>query len=202
MLSRHLRRPVWTVHQLDRNTSGLNCFVLKKSLVILFNQRLRTPGCKTYLAIVHGTPPADAVVERPIGERRHRTGKLYPALVAPGDPDAKPARSHVHLLVSSGDYALVEVRPETGRTHQVRLHLAALGHPLVGELVHRDPPCLLHPRHALHAARLDFVATDKLSAASFSAPLPPDLVALGERLGLPPAEVLPSHGGFVLTRPI
>lgn len=187
LLQRHLGQRVWAVHQLDRNTSGLNLFVLKKSLVIAYNDRLRVAGAKRYLAVVHGTPSAEETfVDHPIGERVHTSGKLYPALVAASDPTAKHARSLVRRLCARAGFALVEVIPETGRTHQVRLHLAALGHPLVGEPVHREPPCTLHPRHALHAARLDFVASARLPEQHFAAPLPADLVALIARLGLTP----------------
>ena len=100
------------------------------------------------------------------------------------DPTARPARSRVRFLASNNGFALVEVVTETGRTHQVRLHLAAIGHPLVGEHLHRDPPCLAHPRHALHATRLDFQATATRPALSLVAPFPADLADLAARLGL------------------
>jgi 23S rRNA-/tRNA-specific pseudouridylate synthase len=178
LLVGHLGRRVWAVHQLDRMTSGLNCFVLKASLVALWAERLKVPGTKHYLAIVHGAAALEEMrVDLPLGERRVGP-KTFPAVVPAGDPTAKPAQSRVRFLSSSAAFALAHVIPETGRTHQVRLHLAALGHPLVGEPLHREPPCTLHERHALHAFRLVF---DGLELTS---PWPEDLIALAARLGL------------------
>lgn len=182
LLVAHLRRQVWAVHQLDRMTSGLNCFVFKASLVLPWSERLKIPGTKHYLAIVHGAatvdPDREIVVEVPLGERQVGP-KVYPAIVAATDPGARASRSRVRFLSSNADFALAHVVTETGRTHQVRLHLAALGHPLVGEPIHRAPSCTLHPRHALHAFRLAFAGLDLV------APLPEDLVTLARRLGLP-----------------
>lgn len=181
LLVAHLRRQVWAVHQLDRLTSGLNCFVLKASLVAPWAERLKIPGTKHYLAIVHGAatvdPDREIVVEVPLGERQVGL-KVFPAIVAATDPGARAARSRVRFLASNEGFSLAHVVTETGRTHQVRLHLAALGHPLVGEHTHRTPPCTLHMRHALHAWRLAFVGLDLV------APLPADLVRLAQLLGL------------------
>ena len=189
MLVKHFRRQVWTVHQLDRNTTGLNCFVRNASLVHPWNARLKVPGTKRYLAIVHGTPKGpldvDVIVDVPLGDRVDSSGKTFPAVMPLIHPTAKPARSRVRFLSTANGFSVAEVQPETGRTHQVRLHLAALDHPLVGEHLHRDPPCTLHHRHALHAWRLDFVATPERPALSLRAPLPPDFIELCARLGLP-----------------
>jgi len=201
LLVKHLRRPVWTVHQLDRNTTGLNCFVLKASLVQPWNDRLKVPGTKRYLAIVHGAPKVfdpsvEIIVDLSLGERVASSGKTFPAVMPMIDPTARPARSRVRFLTVShtneGGFSLVEVVTETGRTHQVRLHLAAIDHPLVGEHLHRDPPCVLHPRHALHAVRLEFQATDARPALSLAAPFPPDLADLARRLGLEVQPGLPT----------
>ncbi len=171
------RRKVWAVHQLDRDTSGLNLFVTRKALVATWAERLRA-GTKTYLALCHGQlagPPQ--VVERPIGRRRLSSGREVPALRAEG----RPARSIITPRAVSADRAvsLVEVVIETGRTHQVRLHLASLGHPLVGERLHRDPPCDLLRRHALHAWRLDLG-----DGARWEAQVPDDLATAFEALGV------------------
>lgn len=186
LLAAHLGRQVWAVHQLDRLTSGLNCFVLKGSLVAPWSERLKIPGTKHYLAIVHGAaivdPTREILVEVPLGERQVGL-KVFPAVVAATDPGARAARSRVRFLASSGGFALAHVVTETGRTHQVRLHLAALGHPLVGEHTHLTPPCTVHNRHALHAWRLAFAGLDLV------APIPDDLVTLARLLGLSLVEV-------------
>lgn len=172
------RRPVWAVHQLDKDTSGLNLFVTKKSLVAPWAARLRAGGeVKRYLAVCHGELTTERIVDAPIGRRQAPDGRTFPAVMAGG----KAAQTRLIPRGSVNGFSLVEARPRTGRTHQVRLHLAALGHPLVGEALHREPPCTLHPRHALHAWALALGPPEgRLEAA-----LPPDLVGLIARLGLP-----------------
>lgn len=210
-----LGRQVWAVHQLDRLTTGLNVFALKSSMVNPLSERLKTPGAKRYLAIVHGRPRAPLRIEVPLGTATHpRTGKTHPA-IATSDisisktTPASASKSDV-TLAGAGRYALthllraiptpehgadgapvpafawVEVGLETGRQHQVRLHLAHIGHPLVGEPLHREPPCELHPRQALHAWRLTLPATPTMAALDVLAPIPRDLIELAVRLGLPP----------------
>jgi len=187
-----LHRQVWAVHQLDRMTSGLNIFALKPSLVAPLAERLKTPGAKRYLAIVHGHPHAPQTIDAPLTMALDSaTGKLNPAVAFTSSTHDQPVRTALtHLLKSTpnagipADFALVEVSLETGRQHQVRLHLAHIGHPLVGESMHRNPPCTLHLRHALHAFRLTLPATSSMAALDLTAPLPEDLVALATRLGI------------------
>jgi 23S rRNA-/tRNA-specific pseudouridylate synthase len=209
-----LGRQVWAVHQLDRLTTGLNVFALKSSMVAPLSERLKTPGAKRYLAIVHGHPRAPQRIEVPLGTAVHpRTGKTHPAIATSDISISKTIASTrsatprdqttsryalTHLLraiptpelTPEGDpapaFSWVEVALETGRQHQVRLHLAHLGHPLVGEPLHREPPCELHPRQALHAWRLTLPATPTMAALDLVAPIPGDLIALAIRLGLPP----------------
>lgn len=179
------RSRIWAVHQLDRDTSGLNLFVLHKPAVSVWAERLKSDGAKRYLAITHGVP-APGRVEAAIADRPHPImGKLYPTVVERDAPDGKPSVTEIvrALPSSDGAAALVELRPLTGRTHQVRVHLAHVGHPLYGEKVHRVPPCDAHPRHALHAWRLVFTAPD---LRTFEAPLAPDLRDLCKRLGIDP----------------
>jgi 23S rRNA-/tRNA-specific pseudouridylate synthase len=172
-LARQLGRKVWAVHQLDRDTSGVSVFVRRAARVADWQARMKPPrGRKTYLAIVYGEPRfRERRVDAPLcydeSARRWAVGE-----------GGKPASSVVRARVSHQGYALVEVELLTGRTHQARVHLAHLGHPLVGERRYREPPCALHARHALHALRLE------VEGQTFEAPLPDDLSALAERLGL------------------
>ena len=170
---------VWAVHQLDADTTGLNLFVTEKRLVHLFKQRMTWPRCvKSYLAVLQGIPDSDQIhQEAPIGahpeDERQGLGV---------NPDGRAASTHFEIVARGRDVSLARVRIETGRTHQIRIHAADMGHPLVGEEWYRDPPCSLHPRQALHAHRLSFRDGDE--PRNFEAPIPEDLHGLCDRLGL------------------
>jgi 23S rRNA-/tRNA-specific pseudouridylate synthase len=173
-LSRQLGRKVWAVHQLDRDTSGALVFVRKKSLVAEWQRLLGDARThKRYLALAHGCFQGDRrSVDAPLAyDPRARRW-----VVRKG---GKEARSEVVPLARTEDASALEVILHTGRTHQARVHLAHLGHPLFGEARYRAPPCVLHPRHALHARRIELA-----DGRVFTAPIPDDLVALARRLGL------------------
>ncbi len=179
-LLQRYRRMVWAVHQLDSETSGVVLFVRRKALVNQWAERLAR-ATKTYLAVAHGVfEQPEGVIDAPIAYDEERRRQRI-------DPAGKRALSRYRVIHDNAGGAaprasLVEVRIETGRTHQVRVHLASLGHPLVGERRYRDVPCELHPRHALHAARIELAPID--GGGAFSAPLPADLRALLDALGL------------------
>lgn len=150
-LSAHFNRPIWAVHQLDKYTSGVNLFVRKKSLVAVWQDRLAR-GTKRYLALCHGFPTFEQVeVDAPIGGRQTPDG--WRRMVMEG---GQPARSTVWVRQRGREHCLLEVEIATGRTHQVRIHLTHLGHPLVGEQWYRQPPCTLARGHLLHAAECTF----------------------------------------------
>ncbi len=169
---------VWAVHQLDADTSGVNVFATRKPLVPELQARLRSPnGEKIYLAIVHGDPRWDrANCTEPIGLVGERSLGVHPA--------GRPAHSAFAVVDRTEHHAMVEARLFTGRTHQLRIHLAHLGHPLVGEEWYRSEPCTVHPRQALHAWRVRL--GPGLEPRDLHAPLAPDLVALAEALDLRP----------------
>ncbi len=167
---------VWAVHQLDADTSGINVFVLEKALVPHWQQRLRSPnGEKTYLAIVDGRATFEQrTVDLPIGPLTEGGWGV--------SPTGKHALSHLRVRARGEDCSLLEVMIETGRTHQIRIHLAALGHPLIGEDWYGEPGLRRHHRQALHAWKLRFA--DGEQPAAFDCPLPEDLQRLADQLGL------------------
>lgn len=174
------------VHRLDRDTSGLlmvACTVGARDDLI-GQLRARTVG-RHYLALVRGQLPSPVgTVDAPIG--RHPTDRQRFACVEGG----RPARTHWETLGVSvdGRVSLVECRLETGRTHQIRVHLQAVGHPVLGDDRYGDTAALATevgvPRLALHAGTLAFrhPATD--DDVRLTEPLPQDLAAPARALGL------------------
>jgi 23S rRNA pseudouridine1911/1915/1917 synthase len=174
------------VHRLDRDTSGV--LVVAKNdashrdLAAQFQARSVE---KVYEALVWGRPPGAAgVVDLPIG--RHPTARVRMAV----RPAGRPARTGWRLLRALGPVTLLEVRPETGRTHQIRVHLAHLGHPVVGDPLYggrRPAPARGDPGFraalssfrglALHARRLAFRHPRTGDRLRFEAPRPAELDA-------------------------
>ena len=181
-LFRRFRGMLWAAHQLDADTSGVVLFLTRKRSVAPTKQRMRSAR-KRYLAVVHGVPAWDQRdVEAPIGEISPRTLGVTAA--------GQPARSRFVVRSRGAGHALVEGELFTGRTHQLRIHLQHLGHPLVGEEWYRPAPCALHPRQALHAWQLCF--TDGAAPGAVTAPLPEDLRGLCAKLGLVLPEAMTS----------
>ncbi|MCC7284146.1 MAG: RluA family pseudouridine synthase [Acetobacteraceae bacterium] len=182
------------VHRLDKDTSGVmvaaKTQAAHEALSRLFASRAGLE--RRYLAAVWGLPPAEGRIEAPIG--RDPAERKRMAVVARG---GKPAVTHFRRVEAFGTTAaLLECRLETGRTHQIRVHLAHAGHPLLGDPVYlRRLPAAARalkeemrrelsgfPRQALHAASLGFVHPTTGAALRFEAPLPADIEALLGRL--------------------
>lgn len=169
-------RMVWAVHQLDADTTGVNVFVTRKSWVHPWQQRLRWPNAeKEYLALCHGEVSAPLRLDGALGHR----GDGRRAVVSEG---GRAALTLVEPLATTAQFSLVRCRLRTGRTHQIRIHLADAGHPLVGEWWYREPGCELAPRHMLHARRVVF--RDGEEPTCFEAPMPADMRDTCARLGL------------------
>ena len=161
------------VHRLDKDTSGL--MVVAKTLTAqtaLVRQLQARTVTREYIALAAGDIVQGGTVDAAIG--RHPRRRTTMAVVATG----KPARTHFEVVERFGTATLLRCRLETGRTHQIRVHLASLGHPLVGDPAYgrKGPPPF--PRQALHAARLALVHPVTGRACSWESPMPPDLLAL------------------------
>ena len=178
-LIKHFGQMVWAVHQLDADTTGVNLFVLEKGQVATWKDRMAFPrGTKTYLAIVHGTVDFESRrIDAPIGvvsASPHRQLGIC--------SHGKRAISEVRRLATGQDCCLVQVQIETGRTHQIRIHLASVGHPLIGEDWYADDRFRAHHRQALHAWRVDF--QDSVEPRRLESPLPRDMRALIDQRGI------------------
>ncbi|MBL7064246.1 MAG: RluA family pseudouridine synthase [Anaerolineae bacterium] len=167
------------VHRLDKDTSGLIIVAKDEaSRKALQRQFKRRQVAKTYLALVEDqVQPREGVVDAPVGRDKRQRKKM--AVVRSG----REARTLYRAIEYFPNHTLLEVRPHTGRTHQVRVHLAWLGYPLVGDTVYgRRRQRLLRSRHFLHAARLCFTHPTTGEEIEFEAPLPPELAAVLKRL--------------------
>jgi 23S rRNA pseudouridine1911/1915/1917 synthase len=174
------------VHRLDKDTSGV--MVVARSLrahTALVRQLQSREMSRVYQAVASGDLALGGTVDAPIG--RHPRDRKRMAVVASG----KPAVSHYRVLRRFGDATYVEVALESGRTHQIRVHMAHIGHPLIGDPVYGHKPrapsavsagqfeaLRTFPRQALHAFRLRLVHPDDRRSVSFEAPLPPDMEEL------------------------
>lgn len=167
------------VHRLDTDTSGLLLFArtpqAHASLRAQFSGRRVQKG---YLALVLGELHAGGEIDLPLAHDPHDSRKVRAA----SDPiwalehGARPAHTTFSPLERRAGLTLVEVGITTGVLHQIRAHLAFIGHPLVGDLLYDGPPLPGLARHFLHAARLGFLHPDG-SQALYESPLPPELAA-------------------------
>jgi len=165
------------VHRLDKDTSGLMVVAKTPAAQGALVRDLAAHAVRReYLALAHGDLARPLTIDAPIG--RHPTQRTTMAVVARG----KPARTHVEVVERFGAATLVRCRLETGRTHQIRVHLAAAGHPLIGDPAYgrraaRGGTLAFH-RQALHAARLALTHPVTGRALRFDAPAPADFTAL------------------------
>jgi 23S rRNA pseudouridine1911/1915/1917 synthase len=170
------------VHRLDRDTSGLLVVARSDEAHALLQQALaRREIEREYLALVLGRPPArSGTIEAPIGrDARVRTR------MAVGGAHAREARTHFELDRALAEHSLLRLHLETGRTHQIRVHLQAIGHPVAGDPEYGGARALGLGRQFLHATRLAFAHPITGAPVYVHSPLPADLedaLARAERL--------------------
>ena len=185
------------IHRLDKDTSGLLMVARSERAFERLSAAIaaRTIS-RRYFAVTQGLPRERLSIDAPIG--RDPRDRLRMAVVSL--ERGKAATTHVERLSAGDRVASIECRLETGRTHQIRVHLASVGHPLIGDTVYGGSPRGDFSRQALHAWRLELdhpVSGERLQMAS---PLPADILALLEALHLP-VPVPPPASGSPLHKP-
>jgi len=173
------------VHRLDRGTTGLMVIARTTDAYVgLVDALAARTVTRTYRAIVWGLPENDrGVIDAAIGRSQRKRTRMTVT------NDGREARTHYEVLARRSDdplVAFVECRLETGRTHQIRVHVEAIGHPIVGDDVYGRPRATLRfGRPALHAAFLAFTHPITEAPCSFESPLPTDMAELVDELFTP-----------------
>jgi 23S rRNA pseudouridine1911/1915/1917 synthase len=169
------------VHRLDRDTSGLLVVARSDEALRLLQRELAARRItREYLALVHGRPPArTGTIEAPIG----RDPRMRTRMAVDG-ANARQARTHFAIERALAGFTLLRLRLDTGRTHQIRVHLQAIGHPLAGDPEYgrsASAGALGLQRQFLHAARLSFTHPLTGQPLELSSQLPADLSRALER---------------------
>jgi 23S rRNA pseudouridine1911/1915/1917 synthase len=166
------------VHRLDKGTSGVMVAARSsRAYASLVGQFKRHDVRKTYLGLVYGrVAEAEGHIDWPIG--RHATKRKR---ISTHTKDPREAETFFRVIESLPEATLLEIRPVTGRTHQIRVHLAAAGHPIVGDGVYgRKKLSKRYPRLFLHARTISFLHPATGERLEFAAPLPAELESLLE----------------------
>ena len=188
-----LERDYFLVHRIDKETSGVLVLAREKEACADLAQQFadRTTR-KQYIAIVRGICPPEFSIDLPLRRAQNSLIELKMA-TAPESDGGQPAFTSFKRLEICGNFSVVECFPKTGRQHQIRVHLEAAGHPIVGDKLYGMPESealrfferkhltaeaeakLMIPRHALHAASIQFIHPTHRRKMEFNAPFPPDL---------------------------
>jgi 23S rRNA pseudouridine1911/1915/1917 synthase len=169
------------VHRLDKDTSGVLIIGRTNYAHITFGAMFENRTIhKTYLALVHGHPAKTGSIDLSIGRSPHLRTKMttVPATQL-NTIKARAALTHYTVLEYFKDYSLVHVKPVTGRTHQIRVHMAAIGHPIMGDTVYGKASGLIN-RQALHAQTINFIFDAK--EYTLTADIPADMQKIIEKL--------------------
>lgn len=171
-------RALHCVNRLDRGTSGLMAIAKNGYAHELMRQSLHSAALtREYRAVAVGkVSPPDGVIDLPIA--RERESAVRRCI----DPEGFPSQTRYETLDTGGGYTLLRVLPETGRTHQIRVHLAAIGYPLAGDWLYGEEDPELIPRPALHSCRLSMISPVTRRAVELTAPIPDDMQALIEKM--------------------
>ncbi|MFC2011823.1 RluA family pseudouridine synthase [Chloroflexota bacterium] len=160
------------VHRLDKDTSGVMLVAKNSAAYEYLTEQFKSRSVvKVYQVLVKGhLTPEDGIIDAPIGRDSRYRQRM--AIVVEGE--GREARTTYHVTDYPGGCTLLEVRPETGRTHQIRVHLAAIGYPVVGDKIYGVKSPYLS-RQFVHASRLGFTLPSTGDYVEFTSPLPPDL---------------------------
>lgn len=161
-------------NRLDKGTSGLMVVSRHPQAQAVLQKQLHTPSfVREYLAVVEGTlSPAEGLIDAPIGKADGPTVRREVR------PDGKEARTHYRVVEISGKRSLVHLKLDTGRTHQIRVHMAHMGCPVYGDFLYGTERDDLPGRFALHSAFVSFVHPESGKTLSFECPLPAALADL------------------------
>ena len=156
------------VHRLDKDTSGIIITAWdEEAHVFLADQFKNRRVTKTYAAVVQGCPDSQGRIDSPIGRNKHNR-KIFSI-----DPGGKASLTFYKVVKSWDAYSLLLLRPKTGRTHQIRVHLKSIGHPILGDpLYSRPDPVFPRQTLMLHAKRLSIILPGEKQRRSFRTPFP------------------------------
>lgn len=168
------------VHRLDKDASGIMVVAKNNPAQLnLISQFKARSVVKAYMVLVKGhLTPESGLIEAPIGRDPRNRKRM--AVVA--EAEGREARTRYNVVKYIGNYTLLEVRTETGRTHQIRVHLSAIGYPVVGDSVYGVKSAFLS-RQFLHACRLGFKLPSTGEYVEFTSELPPDLAQALKDIG-------------------
>lgn len=168
------------VHRIDKDTSGLLMVAKNDHAHHSLSEQLQAKtNLREYVAIVHGNfKEENGVINAPLG--RSPKDRKKQAIVA----DGRPAVTHFRVLERYGDYSLVACRLETGRTHQIRVHMAYINHPVAGDPLYGPKKTLKGAGQFLHAKELGFKQPTTGEQLEFTAPVPANFAAAVHRLRL------------------